>query len=106
MFTITSCECTGAGHQESIRPLIVRLFSVDSFNFLPASALLFKSFLCYLPERILWLLEYFPAKQLRMVRRYMRVTRKVASKLLDDSFREIGVGQSKRQDVMSLMGAC
>ena len=106
MFTRTSCERTGAGNLDSIRSLIFRFFSVDTFTLPSAGALLFKSLLCYLPEWILPFIEYLPAKQLRTARRYMQVARKVASKLLDNAFREIRAGQSTRQDVMSLMGEC
>jgi len=59
---------------------------------------------CYLPERILPFLEYLPAKQLRVFRRYMGVARNVASKLLDETSRDICAGKSSRKDVMSLMG--
>lgn len=51
-------------------------------------------------------MAYLPVKQFKVFRRYMGVTRKVASKLLDDAFREICAGQNSRRDVMSLMGTC
>ena len=93
-------------HQGSIHSLTDRAFSVDTVTFPPAGTLLFKGLWCYLPEWSLPFMAYLPAKQLRMFRRYMGVARKVASKLLDDAFREICTGQSNRRDVMSLMGAC
>ena len=49
-------------------------------------------------------MAYLPAKQLRVFRKYMGVARKVASGLLDEASRDIGTGQTKRRDVMSLMG--
>lgn len=106
MYTRTSCKCVGAECRVSNRILTDRDFSIDAVTFPPAGALLFKGLWCYLPERILPFMAYLPAKQLRVFRRYMGVARKVASKLLDDAFREICAGQSKRRDVMSLMGAC
>ena len=104
MYTRTSCECAEVGRQASNHVLTDWAFSIDAVTFPPAAALLFKGLWCYLPEQILPFMEYLPAKQLRVFRRYMGVARKVASKLLDDAFREICTGQSKRQDVMSLMG--
>lgn len=50
-------------------------------------------------------MAYLPAKQLRVFRNYMGVARKVASKLLDEAFRDICAGKGNRRDVMSLMGA-
>lgn len=83
-----------------------RASSVDAVTFPPAGALLFKGLWCYLPEWTLPFMAYLPAKQLRVFRRYMGVARKVASNLLDETFREIYTGKANRRDVMSLMGAC
>jgi len=89
-------------HQDELTDVYENLF-VDAVTFPPAGALLFKGLWCYLPERILPWMAYLPAKQLRVFRRYMGVARKVASQLLDEVCRDMGSGQTKRRDVMSLM---
>jgi len=93
--------------EQGIKPhstsLTDRAFSIDAVTFPPAGALLFKGLWCYLPERLLPYIAYLPAKQLRVFRKYMGVARKVASRLLDEAFRE---SQGGKRDIMSLMGKC
>lgn len=89
-------------HQDELTSVYENLF-VDAVTFPPAGVLLFKGLWCYLPEWFLPWLAYLPAKQLQVFRRYMDVARRVASGLLDEALREIGSGQAKSRDVMSLM---
>lgn len=85
--------------------LRLSLFSIESVTFPPRAALLFKALWCYVPERILPLVEYLPAQQLNVFRNYMRVARKVAKQLLAEKAKDLQSSKTQnKKDVMSLLG--
>lgn len=103
---LTIISCTSWNLQNTIFLKGLDICSADAFFERSDAVIAIEAVCAYLPESIIDLMWNLPINQMKRLREYMKIARRVAQDILDKQRKLFETGKEGSKDIMSILGTC